>query len=68
MIHVKIINTKIVDIICGWDDRKEIIDLDVEKIDFDDKEQLKRLILLLLNRIELLAQKPARVSKSAIER
>ena len=35
---------------------KEIIDLDVEKIDFDDKELLKRLFLLLLNRIELLAK------------
>ena len=35
---------------------REIIDLDVEKIDFDDKELLKRLFLLLLNRIELQAQ------------
>jgi hypothetical protein len=35
---------------------KEIINLDVEKIDFDDKELLKRLFLLLLNRIELQAQ------------
>jgi hypothetical protein len=35
---------------------EEIINLDVEKIDFDDKELLKRLFLLLLNRIELLAQ------------
>jgi hypothetical protein len=35
---------------------EEIINLDVEKIDFDDKEHLKSLILLLLNRIELLAQ------------
>jgi hypothetical protein len=34
----------------------EIINLDVEKIDFDDKELLKRLFLLLLNRIELQAQ------------
>jgi len=34
---------------------KEIINLDVEKIDFDDKELLKRLFLLLLNRIELQA-------------
>jgi hypothetical protein len=35
---------------------REITDLDIEKIDFDDKELLKRLFLLLLNRIELLAQ------------
>ena len=35
---------------------QEIINLDVEKIDFDDKELLKRLFLLLLNRIELQAQ------------
>ena len=35
---------------------EEIINLDVENIDFDDKELLKRLFLLLLNRIELLAQ------------
>jgi hypothetical protein len=35
---------------------REIIDLDIEKIDFDDKELLKRLFLLLLNRIELQAQ------------
>jgi hypothetical protein len=35
---------------------REILALDVEKIDFDDKEPLKRLILLLLNRIELQAQ------------
>lgn len=34
----------------------EIINLDIEKIDFDDKVLLKRLFLLLLNRIELLAQ------------
>jgi hypothetical protein len=35
---------------------EEIINLDVEKIDFDDKELLKRLFLLLLNRIEFQAQ------------
>ena len=35
---------------------REIVALDIEKIDFDDKELLKRLFLLLLNRIELLAQ------------
>ena len=35
---------------------EEIINLDVEKIDFDDKELLKKLFLLLLNRIELQAQ------------
>jgi hypothetical protein len=35
---------------------EEIINLDVEKIDFDDKELLKGLFLLLLNRIELLVQ------------
>ena len=34
---------------------EEIINLDIEKIDFDDKELLKRLFLLLLNRIELQA-------------
>jgi len=34
---------------------EEIINLDVEEIDFNDKEHLKSLILLLLNRIELLA-------------
>jgi hypothetical protein len=35
---------------------REIIELDIEKIDFDDKELLKKLFLLLLNRIELQAQ------------
>jgi len=35
---------------------REIVALDIEKIDFDDKELLKRLFLLLLNRIELLAK------------
>ena len=35
---------------------REILSLDVERIDFDDKELLKKLFLLLLNRIELLAQ------------
>jgi hypothetical protein len=34
---------------------REIVALDIEKIDFDDKELLKRLFLLLLNRIELQA-------------
>jgi len=35
---------------------REIVTLDIEKIDFDDKELLKRLFLLLLNGIELQAQ------------
>ena len=35
---------------------REIVALDIEKIDFDDKELIKKLFLLLLNRIELLAQ------------
>ena len=35
---------------------EEIINLDVEKIDFEDKELLKRLFIMLLNGIELLAQ------------
>jgi len=36
--------------------RKEIIALDIDKIDFDDKESLKALILQLFNTIEQLAQ------------
>jgi len=40
---------------------REIIELDVEKIDFYDKDLLKRLFLLLLNRIELLAQENQRL-------
>jgi hypothetical protein len=39
-----------------WEIEREIINLDIEKIDFDDKELLKRLFLLLLNRIELQAR------------
>lgn len=35
---------------------REIVNLDVDKIDFDDKELLKRLISLLLNTIELQAR------------
>ena len=36
--------------------RKEIIALDIDKINFDDKESLKALILQLFNTIEQLAQ------------
>ncbi|MDF0590857.1 hypothetical protein [Candidatus Methanocrinis natronophilus] len=35
---------------------EELINLDIEKIDFEDKELLKRLFIMLLNGIELLAQ------------
>ena len=42
---------------------REILSLDVERIDFDDKELLKKLFLLLLNRIELLAQENQLLSR-----
>ena len=40
---------------------REIVALDVEKIDFDDKDLLKKLILMLLNRTELQAQEIQRL-------